>query len=194
MVGKAQFDRVIRNARRQDERIAVFAAMLAKDTALDRSLIVTGGSGVTLRTHGRFTSNDIDIVGPRSKIVPVLKGWGFVEEEGEKHRRYWNRVDLQLSVDIIDRRDYVGLTEGIETISTPHGLARVAATEDLIVRRLVFWQRERKHQFMDQAVVLYLEDPESIDTDYLQFEVRREHVQKAYDEMLTLAAAQMGPR
>ncbi|MGC2034988.1 MAG: hypothetical protein WA761_06045 [Thermoplasmata archaeon] len=194
MVSRSQFDRAIRGARRRDERIAVFAAMLAKDAGLDRSMIVTGGSGVTLRTHGRFTSKDIDIVGPRSAIAPVLKGWGFVEEEGEKHRRYWNRGDLQLSVDIIDRRDYVGLTEGIETISTPHGPARVAATEDLIVRRLVFWQRERKHQFMDQAVVLYLEDTESIDTDYLQFEVRRERVQKAYAEMLALAATQADPR
>jgi hypothetical protein len=185
MRSKAEFDATIEKVRDPAKRIATFGAMLAKDSGLGSRLIIAGGSAITVYSHGQFTSEDVDIVGERSRIGPVLKRWGFRLERGEVGRPYWRRDDLGLLVDIIHRSESSGSGRaGVpRTFKTTEGPVRASAVEDLIVRRLVFWSRSGTSGLLTQATVLFAENQGEIDLDYLEGEVRYEGVEEAYREL-----------
>lgn len=187
MLSKEQFERALRSVSRDYERFAILGALLAKAARLPRNLTVTGGAAISIRTSEEGVTQDVDIVARRSRVVPVLKAWGFESVDDPDGRRYWVRRDLGLEIDIIDRRDYSGRTAGIESIKTPYGPVRVAAVEDLIVRRLVFWKRGASAKLLDQAVVLFLNHRKSVDFVYLESVVKYERVRDAYHRMRDLA-------
>ncbi len=182
---KSEFDAVIGEIRDPAQKIATFGAMLAKDSGLGPKLVITGGSAITVYSHGQFTSEDVDVVGERSRITPVLKRWGFRREEGEDGRPYWRHDDLGLLVDIIHRSESSGSgRSGVpHTFKTAQGPLRASAVEDLVVRRLVFWSRSGKHGLLDQAVILFAENRDDIDIDYLEGEVKYEGVEEAYRQL-----------
>jgi hypothetical protein len=189
MRSKAEFDRILRATRSLTARIETFGALLAEDSGLGSRLVLAGGSAISIYSHGRFTSGDVDIVGDKGRIVPVLRGWGFAPVEDPDGRVYWTRPDLGLVVDILHRspRSGSGRSGRLRTIVTDYGPVRVSAIEDLIVRRLVFWSRDGKTELMDQAVALYFENREEIDISYLEGQVRWEKVDVAYRELRRLA-------
>ncbi|MGA7846082.1 MAG: hypothetical protein WCB18_03215 [Thermoplasmata archaeon] len=185
MRAKAEFDATISKVSDPARRIATFGAMLAKDSGLGSRLVIAGGSAITVYSHGQFTSEDVDVVGERSRISPVLKRWGFRLEEGEDGRPYWRRDDLGLLVDIIHRSESSGSgRSGVpRTFKTTEGPVRASAVEDLVVRRLVFWSRSGKSSLLEQAVLLFAENRDEIDLDYLEGEVKYEGVEEAYREL-----------
>ncbi len=190
MLPKGEFDLAIRGVTDPATRIETFGALLAKASGVGPRLLITGGSAITIYTHGRFTSEDVDVVGPKKRIIPVLRRWGFQPEEDPSDQRiYWNRDDLGLSIDIIhrSRASGSGRRGNPRTISTAHGPVHASAIEDLVVRRLVFWSRDGKAELMDQAVILFQSNQEEIDLEYLEGEVRWEGVGTAYGELQRLA-------
>lgn len=188
MLTKAKFDRAIRSVSCDYERFAVLGALLAKATRTSRSLTITGGAAISIRTSEEGITQDVDVIAPRTRVVPVLRAWGFERVDDPDGGQCWVRRDLGLEVDIINRTDYSGRTSGIRLIQTPYGPVRVAAVEDLIVRRLVFWKRGGPSKLLDQAVVLFLDHRPSIDFVYLESVVKYERVDDAYRQMRTLAA------
>jgi hypothetical protein len=170
------------------ERTAILGALLTRAVGSRSDVIVVGGSAIAIWTHGAYVSGDVDIVGQKRRIAPALEAWGFIPER-DGARRYWTRAEFGLAVDIIGRKDYVGLLEGILRIETPYGTVRIAAVEDLILRRLVFWKREGRPELMDQAIMLFVDQRARLDGEYLEVMTRRERVEDAYVEMQRLALA-----
>jgi len=189
MRSKAEFDEILKAIRDPTSRIETFGALLAKDSGLGPRLVLAGGSAISIYSHGRFTSGDVDVVGEKGRIVPVLKRWGFAPAEDPDGRVYWTRADLELVIDILHRSPSSGSGRSgrLRTIMTDYGPVRASAIEDLIVRRLVFWSRDGKAALLDQAVALFIENREEIDIPYLEGEVRWEKIDAAYQELQRLA-------
>jgi hypothetical protein len=182
MVTRREFEAALAATRLPGERVAVFGALLARDSKLGDRLVVVGGSAISIYTEGTYVSQDIDIVGRASRLAPVLKRWGFEYAE-RGHRGYWTRDDLGILVDVIDRSDYVGLLGATRTAATAYGPVRVAAVEDLIVRRLVFAKRDRNVELLDQAALLWARFGREVDTEYMDYQIRFEDVLDMYREM-----------
>jgi hypothetical protein len=193
MLTKARFDSIILAVQDRALRVATFGALLAKESGLGSKIVIAGGSAFAVYSHGQFTSEDVNVVGERSRISPVLKRWGFRPEEDEDGRVYWRRDDLGLLIDIIHRAGTSGSGgSGItRKIMTSQGAVRVSAVEDLIVRRLVFWSGDGTPQLLEQATLLFAENREGIDIDYLESEVRYERVGAAYRELQRLAGGRI---
>ncbi len=140
MLTTAAFDDAIQGTSDPAKRIAIFGALLAKASGLGPKLTIAGGSAITLDSRSRFVSEDIDIVGERRRIVPVLRKRNFAPVKDTDGQVYWRRDDLGLFVDILHRfiRSGSGWLGRTRTLVTEKGPIRVSAIEDLIVRRSVF--------------------------------------------------------
>lgn len=189
MLTRIEFDKILRSSRNEADKVQRFGAVLAGATGLGRNLVIVGGSAITVYTEGRYTSGDIDVLGSRDRIVPVLKRWVFEPEDDPDGRRYWTRPDLGLLVDILHRpaNSGPGRSGRLSTFVTDYGPVRVSAIEDLIVRGLMKWSRGTGSTNLDQAVDLFVSHRDGIDTDYLEAQVRYERVQAGYAEMVRLA-------
>jgi hypothetical protein len=186
MVTRQEFERVLKRAKSAGERVAVLGALLARASGLGDRLVVVGGSAISVYTGGAYVSEDIDIVGRKDRLAPVLRRWGFEFDE-VKGRGYWIRADLKILVDVIDRAAYVGLAQGTRTQATRAGPVRVAAVEDLIVRRLIFAKRGRNPELLDQATLLWLRYGSELDRVYLDYQVRYEDVADLYRDLMRRA-------
>ncbi len=157
-----EFDRIIRAAPRHEERIAWFGALLAKDSRTDVEIV--GGSAIEIYlSSADYISQDVDLVGHRDRIIPVLRRWGFRQVQGRSHRVYWLKKTIGL-VDIVGAGDRSGLRP--RRMETPHGPVLVSAVEPLIVRRLMRAHRERSNEFFRQAVSLAKQG--QFDWEYLE--------------------------
>jgi hypothetical protein len=170
------------------ERFALFGALLAKATRLGTKLVIVGGSAIAIYTHGAYVSGDVDIVGGKVRILPVLKRWGFEGVSDPDGRAYWKRDDLGLFVDVLSRTEYFGHHAEVRTIETAEGPVSLSAVEDLIVRRLEFWMRTGRQELLDQAVLLFLDHEDSLDRAYLRSEIAYERGALAYQELVRRAA------
>jgi len=196
MESRTKFEKAVKAASDPAARIEIFGAMLARASGLGAKLVIAGGSAITIYSHGRWVSDDLDVVGDKAKIVPVLKGWGFGAIEDRDGRVYWSREDLALFVDIIDRAPGSGHGRSghRRTIVTSQGPVQVSAIEGLIVRRLMFWSRNGRPALMDQAALLFESNRDEIDREYLESEVRYERVDDAYRELRRLTRADTASR
>jgi hypothetical protein len=185
MLSREAFDKAIRTVSDPATKIATFGALLSKASGLGARLTIVGGSAITVYAGSRFVSEDVDVVGEKMRIVPVLRTWEFKSQTDADGRVYWGRDDLGLFVDIVHRRMSSGSQRSgrARTFVTAEGPVRVSAVENLIVRRLAFWSREGKPGLIDQAIVLYAENKDDLDMEYLEAEIRREGVGAAYREL-----------
>lgn len=191
MTSRLEFEKAIRGARSPGERVAVLGALLARESRLGNKLVIVGGSALSVYSAGAYVSKDIDIVGKRARLEPVLRRWGF-ERKQRGSRAYLVHDDLGILVDVIDREDYVGLGGSTRTETTAFGAVRIAAVEDLIIRRLIFAKRERSADLLNQASLLWARFGAELDTDYLGYHVTFEGVADAYREMRRRAEV-LGP-
>ena len=162
-------------------RVAYFGALLAKEAGIDPDdMIVVGGSAIEIYTRGGYASGDIDIVGPRSKILPALKGWGF--ERGDM--QLWSNKTWGIFVDIRkDLSDYNGSRERTRLISTPFGGVRIEGVEDAMVRRLVSAKHWKQPDVFGHAMALASAETDSIDWDYAEQYAERESVSDLLQEL-----------
>ncbi|MGI0133219.1 MAG: hypothetical protein ACREDK_09090 [Thermoplasmata archaeon] len=189
MLSKREFDSAMATAAGPVEKVMVFGAVLARATRPGPVPVVVGGSAITVITGGWCVSGDIDVVGPSVRIVPVLQRWGFRLEPDPDGRRYGVRREFGLVVDVLHRASGSGRSGPLRTFQTMYGPVRVSAIEDLIVRRLVFWQREGRTEYMDQAVMLRAKAGRRLDSGYIEGEIRYEKLEEAYAEMNRRARA-----
>lgn len=185
MADRDAFERMVSRETNPGRRAALVGAWLARSSGA--AVVVVGGSAISVYTDGLYVSEDIDVVAPRSRLSGPLRRWGFrFEERGS--RGYWVHPRLRLLVDVINRSDYVGRTERLQTVVTPAGPVQIAAVEDLIIRRLIFAKRDRRRASFDQAALLWLRFGPSLDLDYLAYLARYEGV-----EDLLAALPRSGP-
>lgn len=157
-----EFDKIIASAPRPEDRITWFGALLTKESRT--SVEVVGGSAVEIYlSSAEYISQDVDLVGDRKRITPVLRRWGFRHVEGRSRRVYWFKDTIGL-VDIVGAGDRSGLRP--RRVETPHGPVLVSAVEPLIVRRLMRAHREKSDDLFGQAV--RLAKRRNLDWDYLE--------------------------
>lgn len=151
-----------------DQRILKFAALLGAEAQTD--VIVVGGSAIEIYTRGGYVSGDIDLVGSRSAIRRVLSEWGFVTRG-----RVWVHEGWKLVVDLVGEV-YTGDRYRLSTVVTSFGPVRLAALEDLIIKRLAeakHWQVQRALQ---EAALVWRAHGDALDQTYLDLQARRYEV------------------
>lgn len=110
-------------------RVLYFAAMLSEEVG-SGSLIIVGGSAIEVYTAGAYASGDTDVVGDQAGIEKALRKWGF-----KKDGMGWFRKGWPFFIQVVGR-EYSGSLEKTREVETPYGRVRLAAVEDLIVKRL----------------------------------------------------------
>lgn len=174
----------------ETQRRLYFAATLASEAGMQGDeFIVVGGSAIELYTVGEYTSGDIDIVSVDSaKLRTILGKWGFARAgRGLEH------ADLRLFVDFV-RYPYTGNVAKTRLMSTPYGTVRVAAVEDLVVKRLAstkFWKVEGD---LEHAKLLAYLLYDTIDWAYLEEYARREQVWDLAEELQVAARRGRGSK
>lgn len=180
-MNRKEFERVLGLAGSEDERISWFGALLTRESGLEGKLIIVGGSAIEVYlTSNEYVSQDIDLVGAKGDIVPVLRRWAFREEEGRSGRIYWVKDGLG-QVDLVGPRDRSGLPPRAQ--STPYGDVLLAPVEYLIVRRLMRAGRERSTELFRQAEVLAAHYTEGLDWEYIRSEAVHEKVLPLYEQL-----------
>lgn len=151
---------------------------MAKESRLGDRLVVVGDSAITIYTNAECVSAGFD-VGGKTRIIPVS---GAVFFDG----RYWRRDNLGLAVEPGQTR-YFGLRSRTVRFVMKVGAVRLAASEDLIVCRLVYAKGEfgeRNRRALAEAIHLSLRFEGSLDREYLEKEVRYETVADPHAEMI----------
>lgn len=177
---EAEFEAKIRQAPTPHDRIAWFGALLATESGLGPRLTIVGGSAIEIYlTSDRYVSDDIDIVGDKAALTPILERWGFEKKNGRDRRVYWARDGVGL-VDLVGTVKRVGLPDRQER--TPFGEVALAPVEALIIRRLIRASRENSDELARQAEALALEYGKGLDWDYLQVEAKYERILPLFRE------------
>jgi len=160
------YDQVIeelKKARSATERRIHFAALLAKAGGVSADdFIVVGGSAIEFYTSGQYTSGDIDVVTTAPiDWVSILRAWNF-----EKQGRIWYSSALGIVVDFV-KPPYTYDVTRTQVLVTPHGSLRVAAIEDLLVKRLISAKFWRTPGDIEHAKLLAVAHRDRIDWDYV---------------------------
>lgn len=177
------YDEVVQElgrARSPTERRLHFAALLASaGGASTDEFIVVGGSAIEFYTSGQYTSGDIDIVTTAPvNWAKILRAWKF-EEQG----RIWYSSDLKIVVDFV-KPPYTYDVTRTQVLLTPHGSLRVAAIEDLLVKRLIsakFWKTPGD---IEHAKLLAIAHWDGIDWEYVQGLARQFEVADVLSSLL----------
>lgn len=164
MIGPEEVEKALRAARTPTERRLHFAALLAKaGGASPDQFIVVGGSAIDIYTSGRYTSGDIDIVTTApADWAAILRSWGFAKEG-----RVWYSTGLGIAVDFV-KPPYTYDIARTQVLVTPYGTVRIAAIEDLLVKRLISAKFWKVPEDLEHAKLLALAHPERIDWDYVR--------------------------
>ena len=154
------------------QRRLAFAALLVRESGVDTDdFIVVGGSAIEFYTRGAYTSGDIDIVS--SKLEPfrrVLAGWGFASQG-----RLWYSDELAIVIDFV-KFPYTGDVRRTQVLTTPFGPLRLAAIEDLIIKRLLSAKYWKIKGDVDHARILAAQYRDTLDWDYMRSYAAREEV------------------
>jgi len=144
----------LKSARNPTERRLHFSAMLAKASEVPvDDFIIVGGSAIEIYTRGEYTSGDIDIVVPPQRdVARTLRAWRFSEQG-----RLWINDELQIIVDLVSHPYTYDQTK-TQVLVTPYGSVRIAAIEDLLVKRMLsakWWKRPGDLEHAKMLAVLY---------------------------------------
>jgi len=144
------------------QRRIAFAGLLAREARLPPDdFVVVGGSAIEFYTSGSYTSGDIDIVSEKAQaLARVLRGWGF-----SKTSRVWVDEELRLVVDFV-ASPYTGDFKRTQILQTPYGPVRLAAIEDLLVKRLASAKHWRIPADLEHAKALAVLYRDRIDWGY----------------------------
>jgi hypothetical protein len=176
-----RLDRILRKSSSHSRRLTWFGALLAKESGLEDQLAIVGGSAIGIYTNGAYVSQDVDLVGRKDRILPVLRSWGFHARLGRDQRRYWFRRCVGL-VDRVGPRLKSRLP-GL-TIRTRYGTVRLGAVEDLVVLRLMRSGRERSPALFGEAVTLAGRYRATLDWSHVEAEAKHERVLSLYRRLL----------
>lgn len=166
-----------------DRRLRIFSALLAAESGLGvDGLMIVGGSAIEIYTGGAYVSGDVDYVtDSRSAVARALATWKF-KDEG----KWFSKKEWSLFLDVMETR-VTGSRRLSRVIVTKVGPFRIAAIEDLLIKRVreaVNWQ-DREEAF-DQAVLL-ARHADQVDWDYIEFYAKDEGWLRQLAELRRLA-------
>jgi len=182
------YDEVVQELNRATsptERRLHFAALLASagEVSTDE-FIVVGGSAIEFYTSGQYTSGDIDIVTtPSANWAKILRAWKF-EQQG----RIWYSSDLMIVIDFV-KPPYTYDVTRTQLLVTPYGSLRIAAIEDLLVKRLIsakFWKTPGD---IEHAKLLAIAHWDGIDWEYVKGLAVRFEVADVLSNLLDAASS-----
>jgi hypothetical protein len=177
---RAEVARILKSQRDTTTRDLYFCALLSREVGeQDAPTIVVGGSAIEIYTEGAYVSGDIDLVGNRTALAKILKSWGFTRKGRE-----WYSQDWRIAVDLVGGPGgLTGSRARVRIIVTPYGPVRLAAVEDLIIKRLVsakYWEirSDREH-----AAILARKYRDELDRGYLSEAAIRAEVPDEWTEL-----------
>jgi hypothetical protein len=175
MTSVEELRKALERASSPTERRVYFVALLSRDAGWKADdAIVVGGSAIEVYTSGRYTTGDIDlVVTAPDPPKRVLRPWGF-RQQG----RIWYHDDLGIVVDFV-KPPYTGDPSRCQILTTPYGPVRIAAIEDLIVKRLASAKHWRRPGDMEHAKILAHLYRDRIAWDYVEHEADRYDVRDA---------------
>jgi hypothetical protein len=156
----AEVEAVLNQSGTRESRILNFAAVLARESR--EEVIVVGGSAIEVYTPGAYASGDIDLVGDKDAILAVLTKWKFTE-----HGRLWIRKDWRIAIDVVGPT-YTGSLFRTSLTQTKYGPVRIAAIEDLLIKRLALAKHWRAKAALDEAALLWKDYKERMDMNYVE--------------------------
>ncbi len=159
MTSTEEVERILAADPSPDQRILNFAALLERDCGTE--IIVVGGSAIEVHRRGKYHSDDLDLRGDRAAIRRVLTRWGF-----RNAGKIWLREDWKIAVDVVGTK-YTGDPYRAVRIETPYGPVRVAAVEDLIIKRLAAAKHWQVKSAVEEAALLWRDYWDRIDFEYL---------------------------
>jgi len=170
MTSADEVAKALREDPRPADRILNFGALLARESGSE--VVIVGGSAIEVYTEGGYHSGDIDLRGDKPAVHRVLARWGF-RDQG----RLWTHDDWKLAVDLVGDR-YSGDPYRATQVETPCGPMRLAAVEELLVKRLArakHWPGppEVARDDVRQAGMLWETLGKTLDRDYLGQRARR---------------------
>jgi len=125
----------------------LFVGVLNRHMPEGREAVLVGGALVEFYTSGAYVTGDLDIIGDRDAIVPLLESAGFF-----KSGRTWWNTDLELVVDIAGRD--LRRTETVVAVEFEGFTVPTVSLEDLIVDRLLAAKYWKSPTDWEQAVLL----------------------------------------
>jgi hypothetical protein len=169
----ADVGRILGAEPRGPARTLAFAGLVADESGLGDRLVVVGGSAIEILTAGAYVSDDIDIVDEgreRQRIVAILRRWGFRRSgHGWSHKGWVIYVDLPPG-------PYNGFIDLTTVVQTPFGPVRVAAAEDLLVRRLAMAKYWHEEVAIREAALLIAPFNDSLNWPYVEEKAGHENV------------------
>jgi len=133
--------------RPRDERKLLLVGVLNKHLPEGREAVLVGGALVEFYTSGGYVTGDVDLIGDRDAIVPLLEAAGFA-----KSARTWWNTDLELVVDIAGRD--LRRTEDVVRVEFAGYSIPTVSLEDLIVDRLLAAKYWKSRTDWEQAMLL----------------------------------------
>jgi hypothetical protein len=180
-MNRRDFESALASASSEDDRLACFGALLALESGVGDRLVIVGGSAVEIYlTPALYTSQDIDVVGDRAALEPVLARWGFSRAVGRDRRVYWIKKGFG-QVDLVGTQDRSGLPP--RPWPTPFGRVMVGSIEYLIVGRLMRSTREERPELFHQAELLAKRYRKRLDWSYIRVLSKRERVLPLYEQL-----------
>lgn len=154
----------LRAAPDQTRHRLYFAALLKEAGAVPTDqFFVVGGSALEIYTVGEYTSGDIDIVSSQhERLREVMRSWNF-----KKEGAVLANEELKLVVDLTGY-PYTGSIERTTVFITPYGSIRLAAIEDLLVKRLASAKHWKRPGDLDHAKLLAELFWTRMDWDYVE--------------------------
>lgn len=181
MTTPEEVEKALSSQKGPDRKVLAFAALLGQEAQVD--LIVVGGSAIEIYTQGGYVSGDIDLVGDPERIRRALARWGFKD-----HGRLWIRDDWKIAVDVVGAI-YTGDPYRLATVETPFGPVRVAALEDLIVKRLAEAKHWQVRAALEEASLLWSAHREKLDQAYLDKQARTYDVVDLLEDLRRIFAS-----
>jgi predicted nucleotidyltransferase len=168
----ASFARELEGALRgrpRDERKLLLVGVLNKHLPEGREAVLVGGALVEFYTSGGYVTGDVDIIGDRDAIVPLLEAAGFT-----KSARTWWNTDLELVVDIAGRD--LRKTEDVVRVEFAGYSIPTVSLEDLIVDRLLAAKYWKSRTDWEQAMLLLRAHRSRVDPSALKRKAGRNDV------------------
>lgn len=152
-----------------------------------REAVLVGGALVEFLTDGAYVTGDVDLIGDRASILPLLAAAGF-EREG----RVFFQKDLGLVVDIAGR--FLRRGESVTYVEFEGYRVPAVTLEDAIVDRLLaakFWKSTTD---WEQAVLLFTAHRDGLDRAVLRGKARANDVEDALRELTRKRPKGRAPR
>jgi len=146
------------------ERRLRFAALLASELrASETEFVIVGGSAIEFYTRGDYTTGDVDVVYTgHADVGRLLLAWRFIRQG-----RIWLNEGLGIVLDFV-KPPYTGDLTRTQVLETAYGSIRLAALEDLIVKRLASAKHWRRPGDADHAQLLAAGYEERIEWAYVE--------------------------